>query len=749
LARPVRYTFILGLVAVSTAMAAVGGWRFARASAPVSGPIILISVDALRTDRLRAYGASGARTPAMDTLAGDGVVFERAYSPSPQTLPAHASLLTGRLPFRTGVRDTAGFALPPREKTIAEVLRDRGYDTAAIVSSYALRQETGIDQGFAFFDDGLTEDPSLAVGPLVRDSAEAQQIAEHWLESARTDRAFLLLHLHGAHAPRQPLDPAATATAAYDEAVIHADAAVGGVVQYLKSHQLYDQSTIILTSDHGEGLGDHGEEGHGLLLHDEALHVPLIIKPAAGEGRRRRVPDLVQIVDLVPTIADLARAPLPDDLDGESLTPLLEEGGALPSRLAYAESLFGHYRFGWSPAAAVTDGRFRYVRTSREELYDLEADPREARDLAAALPGETARLRSALDLMAGNVGVPRMPVHDAATATDAIDGPGNEVRHRLEALGYVGRTRPAPPSTDGTEPEPNDQVAVVEWYRAAADFAARRQWLGAIDVLQRVVSHDPKSADAWRRLGAAWSLAGRYDRAADAYGRAAVLEPEDPGAPLGAAAALLQAGRLTEARTHAEAAVSLPGESGVEPKARAHELLARIALGQRDADGARAHAEAALDLEPGRPLPAYIEGRLLSDRRRYEEAMPHLERAMAALSDPATRPIADLHSTAAETLVSLKRHDEAERAFLDEIERFPYNLRARTGLASLYHATGRTEEAADVIADLLIVHPTPDGYRAAARLWTALGLPKQAAMVRAEAVRAFPPARPLPPDLPN
>jgi tetratricopeptide (TPR) repeat protein len=342
-----------------------------------------------------------------------------------------------------------------------------------------------------------------------------------------------------------------------------------------------------------------------------------------------------------------------------------------------------------------------------------------------------------------------MPADAAATATDAIDGPGNEVRHRLEALGYVGLTRPAPPSADDTEPVPSDQVAVLESYRAAADFATRRQWLRVVDSLQRVVTHDPQSADVWRRLGAAWSLAGRYDRAADAYRRAAVLEPGDPGAPLGAAAALLQAGRLAEARAHAEAAVPLAGESGVETAARAHELLARIALGQRDADGARAHAEAALGLEPGRPLSEYVEGRLLSDRRRYEEALPHFERAMAALSDPATRPIADLHATAAEGLVSLERYDEAERAFLDEIERFPYNLRARAGLASLHHATDRAGEAADVIADLLVVHPTPDGYRAAARLWTAFGQPKQAAVVRAEAVRAFPPDRPSLPDIPN
>jgi arylsulfatase A-like enzyme/Tfp pilus assembly protein PilF len=742
LARPFRYTFILVLVAVSTAMAAVGGWRFARASAPVSGPIILVSIDALRADRLRAYGGTSALTPAMDTLATDGVVFERAYSPSPQTLPAHASMLTGRLPFRTGVRDSVGVALPSREETIAEVLRGRGYDTAAIVSSYALRQETGIDQGFAFFDDNLTEDPSMAVGPLVRDGTEAQQIAEHWLETARTDRAFLFLHLHGAHRPYRSLDVDRSRAGRYDNAVAYADGAIGGLIQYLKSHQLYDQSTIILTSDHGEGLGDHGEQGHGLLLYEEAVRVPLIIKPAAGEGHVRRVPDLVQLVDLVPTIADFARAPLPDDLDGESLAPLLEGERERPSpRLVYAESLFGHSRFGWSPMASVTDGRFRYIRTSSDELYDLEADPQEQVNLVAERPDQAARLRSALDALDRGRAIPPSLPLETATAAEAFDQAGNDARHRLEALGYIAPTWRAPAPEDGILPDPKDKVAVLESYREAVDLAAGRQWFGAIDVLQATLRDDPANADLWRRLAAAASLAGRHDRAVEAWRRVVALDPDDLGAPLAAAAALLQIARLSEARGQAEAVLASAREQDVEAKTRAHELLARIALARRDPDTARSHADAGLSLTPGRPLPDYVEGRLLFDRKQYADALSHFERAIAALSDPAARSVADLHLSTAETLVHLERHDEAELEFLHELARFPYSMRARMGLATLYHATGRAGDAAGVITDLLLLHPTPDGYRAAVQLWTAFGQPKQAAAVRAEAARVFPTPR--------
>jgi arylsulfatase A-like enzyme len=192
LARPFRYTFILGLVAVSTVLAAVGGWRYARASAPVSGPIVIISVDTLRADHLPAYGYRQVRTPAIDALAADGVVFERAFSHSPQTLPAHASLLSGRLPFETGVRDNAGFVVPGAERLAAEILTDRGYATGAVVSSFVLRKETGIGQGFTFFDGKMPDGPSdLTSGPVARDGTASERLAEEWLRTPlRTEFAY-------------------------------------------------------------------------------------------------------------------------------------------------------------------------------------------------------------------------------------------------------------------------------------------------------------------------------------------------------------------------------------------------------------------------------------------------------------------------------------------------------------------------------------------------------------------------------
>ena len=331
MSRPVRFTFILFLAALGTTLAAVGGWRYARASAPVSGPIIVISIDTLRADHLPAYGYTKVKTPAIDALAADGVVFERAYSHAPQTLPAHASLLSGRLPFETGVRDNVGFAVKAGERLLPQMLRDRGFTTGGVVSAYVLRKETGIGQGFDFFDGEMPPSSPRAVDRP--GAARRRRVGGDRRALARIDRhrrARSSSCTSTSRTSRTRRRRASREYAPYDGEIAYADEIVGRLVRYLKSHQLYDRSTIILLSDHGEGLGDHGEQEHGLFVYDEAIHVPLIIKQESNAGAGRRVADLVQHVDLVPTILDLVKAPVPGGLRGRSLKPLLEGTGRLP-----------------------------------------------------------------------------------------------------------------------------------------------------------------------------------------------------------------------------------------------------------------------------------------------------------------------------------------------------------------------------------------------------------------------------------
>lgn len=723
--RPFRYTFILVLAAVCTTLAAVGGWRYARASAPVNGPIVLISIDTLRADHLPIYGYAKVKTPAIDALAADGVVFDRAYSHAPQTLPAHAALLSGRLPFETGVRDNVGFVVKSGERLLPQLLRERGFATGGVVSAYVLRKETGISQGFDFFDGEMPpSSPELTIGQVQRDGMESEQVAEHWLDAQRSSRSFLFLHLYEPHKPYTPPERY-SAYAPYDGEIAYADEIVGRLVKYLKAHQLYDRSTIILLSDHGEGLGDHGEQEHGLFVYDEAIHVPLVIKQEAGVGAGRRVSDVVQHLDIVPTVLDLVKAPVPGNLHGRSLKPLLDGTGKLPEQAVYSEALYARYHFGWSELTALTDDRYRFIKAPQPELYDLRRDPHERDNIAGERTQAAQAMRAALDRVAAG-----------STIQAPADVP-SDARERLQALGYVGSTADVAAAPGESLPDPKDKREILEKYRAAVDLAGERKWPDAIALLQQILRDDPEMADVWNQLATFAIRSDRFDLAIDAYKHFIELKPSEPAGYIGAAAALLRVKKLDEAREHARLAADVAPERDGRSRASAHELLAKIALARHDTDDARAEAELARKADPSLPMPTYIEARLLYDQGQYAEALPLFQQALADLKKSGTLQMTELHFYTADTLARLERYPEAEREFLEELRYYPQNTRARAGLAMLYQATGRADLAGQVISDMLRVTPTQESYALAARLWSMFGNPQQANAVRAEARRAF------------
>jgi len=679
-ARSTPHTVILVIVTLSGCLAAFGGWRFAKASAPVNGPIVLISIDSLRADRLPAYGYTQGRTPAIDALAADGILFERAYAHVPQTLPAHAALLTGRLPFETGVRDGAGFTLPSSARTVAGLLRDRGYATGGIVSSFLLRKETGLAEGFSFFDAELPAPDAAAPDAwLMRDGAESEKVAENWLDSIGTSRAFLFLHIAEPHAPYTAPERF-TGLSPYDAEVAYADEVVGRLVRYLKAHQLYDRATILLVSDHGEGLGDGGEQTHGLLTSDAALHVPLIIKQPGGDGGKRRVRVPVQQIDLVPTILALAKAPGAGGLRGRSLIPLFGTG-SIPASPIYSESLYARYRFGWDAERSLIDGRFQLVtRGASAQLFDLEAAPAARTNLAAAQAGLVSTMKATLaELVGREASLAAAPV----TPTD---------RERYEALGYVGVPGSAP-VPDAEQPDAETQVTFVERYRAAVQVARSDRWRDAIDAYRTLTTEQPGMSDLWMHLASTAARQERHDVALDAYGHALALEPGNTASHLGAAASYLRVRKLDEAHSEASAVLDIDTADAVQ-KAEAHELLARVALSRKDAELAQAEAAASETADPNRPVKAFVEGRLALDQGRYAEAVEAFERALATAVRTGRPPLTDLRVYAAEALVRVERTPDAEQLLSAELSAFPANVRARAALQALYRASGRSQDAA-------------------------------------------------------
>ncbi len=708
-----------GLVAAAAALV----WFLREPPLRVSGPIILVSIDTLRADRLPAYGYTGVAAPAIDRLVSDGVLFERAYSHSPQTLPAHASMLTGKLPLEHGVRDNLGFALGPDQTLVPELLAPLGYRSAAVVSSYVLRKEVGLSRGFDVYDDRLpAASPETSIAQVQRDGSDSLAIAESWLDGRGDSPFFLFLHLYEPHTPYAPPERFVRYEP-YDGEIAYADEIVGNLFDSLRDRGLYDDALIILLSDHGEGLGDHGEQEHAIFLYDEAIRVPLVMKLPGGREAGRRVPVPVQHIDLLPTLLDLVGAPPIDGLRGRSLRPLLDgDRGAWPERLLYSEALYPRYHFGWSELYALTTDRFRYIQAPREELYDLIADPHERENLAPRRARTMGDLRAALDALLGD-GPLRMP---AAVSDDVL--------RRLRSLGYLGGGAVDAESPAETLPDPKDKVGVLAQYRTAVDLAGARELDGAITLLEEILAANPEMADVWLQLGNLQTRTGRVTRAVESYRRVVELNPTDTAGLLAVASAQLRLQQVDAAWEHGLLAVDAAPTAG--RRARAHELLVRIALARRDREAARRHAGLAREADPTLPLPLFVQARTLHEDGRHAEALPLFERALAELRSR-TVMLPELHFYLGDTLARLDRPGEAEDHFRQELRLTPSDTRSRSGLAMLYQSQGQSEAAARTIAELLAAAPTPDGYRAAAQLWDMFGARRRAAAVRAEAVRRF------------
>jgi choline-sulfatase len=706
-----RTGLIAAIVAVAAAAAALAGWRLTRpaARATVRGPVILISIDTLRADHLPVYGYAGVRTPAIDALAAASTIFDHAYTHATQTLPAHASILTGALPFETGVRDNIGFSLKEGQWTLPAALKAQGWATGGFVSAYVLRGATKIDQGFDVYDSNLPAASSeTPLGQVQRNGADTVAAAIKWFDARTSDRVFLFVHLYEPHRPYTP--PARFSSyAPYDGEIAYADEIVGQLLDHLRAANLFDQSTIVLLSDHGEGLGDHGEEEHGMFLYDSTTHVPLIIK-MPGQKRSRRIAAPVQHIDIAPTILAAVGAPVPASLHGRNLAAAID-GGALAPVGVYAEAMLPRYHFGWSELYSLTDDRYKYIRAPRDELYDLQTDAREETSIAGSRPQVRDAMHAALQRFIA--GTP-LPAPSAVTDAD---------RQRLAALGYVGSAGTATlGAAADTLPDPKDKAPALVAYQRANDLAGEMKFAEAIETYRAVLSANPEMVDVWGELAQVYIRLGRSADAVDAFRHVIERNPKDAPSLLGAGSQSLHMGKLDDAQKYGELAVA------VAP-AFAHDLLARIAVKRHDAVTARREAALAEEADPTLPMKEIVEGMLLYDAGRYAECLPHFGAAEQMLLKR-TVQVQDINYYIGDSLARLGRYPEAERFLKGEIVLFPFNIRARAGLAMLYRASGRDADSEQAIADLLGVAPSGEGREVARQLYLMFGEPGKAAALK-------------------
>ncbi len=456
--------------------------------AAASPNVILVSVDTLRADRLPAYGYQAIRTPHLDRLRADAILFERAWSPYPLTAPAHASMLTGRLPAEHGIRDNSGWTLDPRIPTLAEELANRGYATGAMVSSKVLAARTGLARGFGAYDS-----PAAAE----RDGAQTVEASLTWIRQQKQRPFFLFLHLYEPHAPHRKM---ASVADAYDAEIVRVDTLLGTLFDELRRSRLYDQSLIVFVSDHGEGLGDHGEKQHGVLLYREALQVPLIVKFPRNARRGSSVATDAQLIDITPTILQHAD-PAADLRDMPGLSLLALTAARPPIRTIYAESLYPRFQLGWHELHSIIQGNLHLIAGRKVELYDLSHDPHERTNLADAQRRQAVALLRELRGLTAPASAPAKSAPDEA----------------LLGLGYLSGGG----GDDMTfRPHPPDRIMIFNPMLKLVTALKRKQYKEALVMSEVILKAHPEFPEIWERKAIALVGLGRRRDAEQALDQA-------------------------------------------------------------------------------------------------------------------------------------------------------------------------------------------------------------------------------------
>lgn len=619
--------------------------------------VLLITLDTLRADHLSCYGPSPVPTPNIDALRARGALVRHAWTTMPMTTPAHASILTGRHPSSHGVRTNSSVRLPAEVTTLAEVLSAAGRRTAAFVGAYTVSSEFGLGQGFASYDDDMGHDRSGRERGQ-RPGEEVLARAIPWLEAHADEPFFAWVHLFDPHTPYAPPPEYARRFAGdpYSGEVAYTDALVGRLLAALARTPRAERTAIVLLSDHGEGLGDHGEPEHGLLLYEETLRVPLLLVAPGTIAPGGEIVAPASVIDVLPTVLGWLGLPLPDGVEGRDLL-----AAPAAERDLHAETLYPFEEYGWSPLFAVRRGELKLIEAPRRELYDLAADPRELNDLAAGRASEVDGLRVALTQALADSSR-RAPA--AARGGGSDEAADAERIARLESLGYAAGGSAAPEALGAGRaaddlPNPRDRMEDFALFERARLLQESGQPGAAAAILERLAVRDPgnpqialrlaqgleqegdaRGAEAryrellarhasffpgYRALGILLERQGRSIEARALWLELLERQPGQVGLEVWIARSEINAGMAREA---AERMQRVVGERPDGAEAWGQLGRARAALGQEDE--AMAAFEQALALEPSErgAIRGVVE--MLSARGRREEARRIVERSLAA-----------------------------------------------------------------------------------------------------------------------
>jgi len=586
--------------------------------------VVLFTLDTTRADRIGTYGASDARTPVLDALAARGVRFDDAVTTSPITGPAHAAIFTGMYPARFGVRDNATTPLPDDAVTLAEHLEGAGFSTGGFIGAFVLDRAFGFAQGFASFsgfdrvDSGREANAERRGGLVVDD-------ALRWLDGTSPgQRIHLWVHLYDPHAPYGAPAPFGPEFAGrpYDGEIAYMDAQIGRVLTALEARGMLDDTLVVAVADHGESLGEHGEDEHGVFLYEPVMRVPLIVAgPSVTTGHV--VTEQVRVIDLLPTVLDLAGLPEAAGLDGETLRPLLEGGTRAMVPAAYAESYYPKLHYGWSELRSLRADGWKVIDAPRPELFAIAKDPQEADNLFEAQRALGERMVAEAQ---------RMEQVFTGGRTTEVQAPSAETLERLRSLGYIGTSSPTL-ATGERGPDPKDRIEERRTFKRlmseAIDDMAGNRLEDAARKLRELVRINDRAYDLHQLLGEVYQRQGRATEALGEYEMAALLHPRAAAPHLSAAELLLGSGRTADARRRLDTAIALdPGSFDVAL------VSGRVLEAEGRAADALVAYERAIAINPANPRARMLLVGVASGLNRLDLAEQQLQQLLVMRYQP-------------------------------------------------------------------------------------------------------------------
>jgi len=587
--------------------------------------LVLVTIDTLRADRLGCYGYSQIETPNLDRLAKKGVLFENAVAQAPLTAPSHASMFTGVYPTVHTVRDTGGFVLPASQATLASILQQQGWDTAAFIGASVLNRRFGLNQGFAVYDDEMpkpapgqppAEHPERAAGEVVDRSIQ-------WLNTQSGKPYFLWAHVYDPHYPYNPPSPFREQYQGrpYDGEVAYADRELGRLFDAV-AKKSPGNTLIVVLSDHGESLSEHGEYMHGVFLYDSTLRIAFMMSgPGVPEGVR--VKQQARSIDLLPTLLELMGGKSAQRAQGVSLTPAFT-GKEVRTVYSYEESLYPKLNLGWAELRGIRTNRWKYVRAPKPELYDLSHDPAEAANVIASHPAEVRELEAVLNKVIQNRAAEKVQ-------TTVVD---QGTMNQLKSLGYLGGSSQQQYELTGRGIDPKDRVGVLKLLFFAESPEPPIPASARLAMLRQALAEDPTNPDIYFHLGAAYQRLSRYGEAMKLYqdgiargvrndwvyarlgylyhtqgnkeaaiaswAQAAQLNPSDHETMGNLALAYLESGKIADA----ERVCNWILKTGVE-YGPAYNIMGLASIKKRDLPQARVYLEKAIQADPNL-LDAYL-----------------------------------------------------------------------------------------------------------------------------------------------